>query len=128
MGRKTFESILARLDKPLPERKSIVITRQPNYNVPDSCVVAHTIDEALSILNPKEENFVFGGSEVYKLTLPYADKIYQTVVHVNLQGDAIFPTFNKSDWSLVQSENFKKDEKNEFDYSFLMYERKIKNA
>ncbi|MDO8510165.1 MAG: dihydrofolate reductase [bacterium] len=121
MGRKTHESIIKRLGHPLPDRRSIVLTRQKNFKAPD-CEVASSWEEALEAT--KGDNlFVIGGAEIYSLALPHADKIFHTLVHTVTLGDAYF-TFDPSAWQLVNSERVEADEKNEFACTFNDYERK----
>lgn len=124
MGRKTYESILKRLGKPLPERQTIVITRQKDYEVPKDCIVTDSIGKAIAMVLPSEEAFVFGGAEIYNLALPYADKLYLTKVEAEIEGDTYFPEINPAEWELTSSEPHHKDEKNEFDYNFEIYERR----
>lgn len=117
MGRKTFESI----GKPLPGRKNIVITRNKNYH-PDGCRVIHSITK-IKEMNDKEEIFIIGGAEIFKETLPIADRLYITEIHETFEGDTFFPEFNLSDWKLISKEKGIKDEKNRYDYDFCIYER-----
>lgn len=120
MGRKTFESILARLGKPLPNRKNIVLTTQPHY-APEGALVVHSWEEAVE-KTKGEDVYVAGGAEIYKLTLPHADTLFLTVVHAEIPGDTFF-TFTKNEWREVAKEFHPKDEKNEFDCTFYSYER-----
>src|SRR3989344_5094956 len=62
MGRKTYESIVNRLGKPLPGRKNVVISRQADYKVPDGVLVFQSLDEALKVLSA-EDIYVIGGGE-----------------------------------------------------------------
>ncbi len=91
MGRKTHESI----GRPLPGRTNIVITRDPNYQA-EGCVVAGSIEEALEKAREieKKEIFIFGGAEIYKLALPYTDKLYLTLIDdEDSEADAFFPEY-----------------------------------
>lgn len=121
MGRKTYESIVARLGKPLPDRTNVVITRQKGLELP-GCVVVNSVEEALA--QSGEEKFVIGGEEVFRLFLPYADKLIITHIHASVTGDAKFPEYNPSEWVETSREDHVKDEKNQYDYSFVVYERK----
>jgi dihydrofolate reductase len=120
MGRKTFESI----GKPLPNRKNIVITRDKNY-LRHSVDVAYSLDEALKLIsNKNEEVFVIGGAEIYKQTMPIADKLYITHIQAEeKEADAFFPEIIPIVWNEISHEEHKKDEKNPFNYTFSMYER-----
>jgi dihydrofolate reductase len=84
MGRKTYESI----GKPLPNRRSIIITRDTNYKV-DGCEVVNSLEEALELSN--NNCFIIGGGEIYKQSLKIADRIYLTLVHKDFEGDTTFP-------------------------------------
>jgi len=86
MGRKTFESI----GRPLPNRKNIVLTRQSSYHA-EGCVVTHDLHSALAIVTDTEEVFICGGGEVFLETIFFSDRIYLTIVHVNIGGDTFFP-------------------------------------
>ncbi len=94
MGRKTFESIVALLKKPLPGRTNIVVTRDENYTH-EGAVVAHSLEEALELAareNPREIH-IGGGAEMYKLALPYVDKLYLTLFDDDREGDSWFPEY-----------------------------------
>lgn len=115
MGRKTFESILARLKKPLPGRKNAVITRQANYSAPKEVLVFNSFDQAVKNL-AGEDVYVIGGAETVKLALPAAKKFYLTRVKGEFAGDAFLPEINWAEWKLAR------EEKHEA-YSFLEYEK-----
>jgi dihydrofolate reductase len=121
MGRKTYESV----NKPLPGRVNIVITRQADWKAA-GVVVATDLQDALkkaAETNCKEA-FIIGGGEIYKWAFSIADKIYITRVHAALEGATFFPVINEAEWTLVSNEDFKKDEKHQYDYSFQLWERK----
>jgi dihydrofolate reductase len=132
MGRKTHESILKRLGHPLKDRKTIVITREENYQA-EGCIVVHSLEEALKTVlrgpdhqdgqtPTNEEIFICGGADIYSLALPSADRIYYTAVHATIDGDVYFQ-FDKKQWKETSSEFHPKDEKNQFDFSYKMYEK-----
>lgn len=94
MGRKTFESIVAILGKPLPGRVNIVVTRDNSY-VYEGVKVAHSLEEALELaleLNPREIH-IGGGAEMYKMALPYVDKLCLTLFDDDREGDSFFPEY-----------------------------------
>ena len=98
MGRKTYESILDHLGKPLPGRQSIVISRS---GFEDSrAVIASSLEHALeeAKLFTDNEVMIIGGAQIYELALPQADKIYFTRVHQSPEGDAYFPEIKKEEW------------------------------
>jgi dihydrofolate reductase len=115
MGRKTYESI----GKPLPNRRNIIVTRNLDYKV-EGCEVVSSLEEALLLTN--NNCFIIGGGEIYKQSIDIADKIYLTLVHKELEGDTTFPELNK-DWAKISRKDFNSDEKNEYDYSFIEYNR-----
>ncbi len=117
MGRKTYDSI----GRPLPKRHNIVITRQ-SIEI-EGCSVVHTLEEALSLLNPDEESFIIGGAQIYELALPLADRLYLTRVGGQFQGDTYFPQWNPCDWQLETIETFERGEMFEHPFSFELYTR-----
>lgn len=94
MGRKTFESIVAILGKPLPRRTNIVVTRDPAWQY-DGVLVAHSLEEAIDRAKEldQEEIFIGGGGEIYKAALPYVDKLYLTLIDDDKEGDSYFPPY-----------------------------------
>jgi len=116
MGRKTFES----LPGVLPNRKHIVISRNPNYKKND-IIVAKNIEEALKIVPKNEDVFVIGGGEIYNLFLKIADKIELTQVHQNFEADTFFPKIDLQKWKIVSSEFHPKDQKHQHDFTFKTY-------
>ena len=120
MGRKTFESF----PKPLPNRTHIIITRQPNYQAPDGCVVVSSLEKAIALCPANEEAFVIGGGEIYQQSLDIVDKIDVTRVHTTIDADTFFPEIDTNLWKLVFEEFHPKDEKHAFDFTFLTYVRR----
>lgn len=120
MGRNTFAS----MGRPLPKRTNIVLTRNPHF-VATGIIVAHAIEEALSIAydNGEEEVFIIGGGEIYKQSMPYWDRIYLTRVDLEPKGDVVFPSIDTNEWKLLSSEAQIRTEKDECDFSFEVYER-----
>ena len=123
MGRKTFDSIMARLGHPLPERESVIITRQKNFTAPPECVVVSSWEEAMEKTKEKEI-FVSGGAEIYKMAVSHADRLILTRVHKISDGDIELPIKDFSEWQLTYEEFWPKDEKNECDATYQIYERK----
>jgi len=120
MGRKTYESI----GRPLPNRTNIIMTRNTLFQAP-GCMVVTSIDEALIHANDVGSNeiFVIGGAEIYKQLLSKITRIYMTVVHAKLDGDAFFPELNFSEWNEVEKLKHEADAENEYAYSFIMLEK-----
>ena len=100
VGRKTQESIVKKLGQPLPDRKTIVLTRQTDYIAP-GCKTAHSLKEALERVTKDTQVFIIGGSEIYKLALPYATRMYLTKVSVECYGDAFFPHYETKEWQEI---------------------------
>ena len=120
MGRKTFESFGS---KPLPERTNIIITRDKNYQAKDS-VVVHSIEEALQAAGEVDEVMIIGGASFYEQMLPRADRLYLTLVHAKIDGDAWFPEVDFSEWHEVEYIDCEADEKNSLAHSFVILDRK----
>lgn len=120
MGRNCFESI----GRPLPKRTNIVITRNPFY-IASGCLMVNSIGEALKIAkkNGETEAFIIGGGEIYNQSVDLWDKLYLTEVDLDTEGDVFFPEMDLSKWRLVSEERHQKNEKNEFDYIFKIFER-----
>lgn len=123
MGQKTFESILAKNGKPLPDRKNIILTRDENYKF-EGCVVVNSWDTILEMGKSAKELFIIGGAQVYALALPYSSKLYLTEIDADIEGDTYFPEFNKNEWQETFSEFHPKDEKNNYNFTFKIYERR----
>jgi dihydrofolate reductase len=119
MGRKTFES----LRKPLPNRTSIIITRNKNYKVPN-CIVVNSLKDALEKAKEDANPYILGGSEIYKLAMPIADRLDLTLVHHKFKADAFFPEINTTIWEETSRKDFKADDLNKYDYSFVTYKRR----
>jgi dihydrofolate reductase len=123
MGRKTFESI----GKPLPGRTSIIITRNKDYSAPEGVHVTYSLEEAIDLAKSlgETECFINGGGEIYKQSLSLVDRAYITTVDcVIAKADAFFPETDFKDWKESDSFKFSKDDKNEYDWSFAVYNKK----
>ncbi len=119
MGRKTFESF----PKPLPNRTHIIISRNKTYQ-PDGCIVVSSIEEALLKVPKQEATFIIGGGEIYKLSMPLADKLEITRVYESFDADTFFPEINLKNWRLILDEHHTKDETHNYDFSYQTYVRK----
>ena len=121
MGRKTFESI----GRPLPNRTTIVISRQQDLNI-EGVILAHSVEEA--ILKAKsisrDDIFIVGGAEIYQLSLPLADQILVTQLHDIFEGDAFFPEISPAIWEVTEQERGVTDEQNAYQFSYITYARK----
>lgn len=120
MGRKTYDSI----GKPLPGRHNVIMTRNKDFHV-EGCTVIHTVDDILAMKeSSNEELFVIGGAEIFEMVLPFTDRLYLTEIDEEFEGDTYFPTINEEEWQIVSKEKGIKDEKNPYDYFFVVYEKK----
>ena len=118
MGRRTHESI----GRPLPGRQNIVISSRQGYQA-QGCDVVQSLDAALDLCPNEEEVMIMGGASLYQQTLPIADKLYLTLVHTRLEGDTWFPEWSTEEWDLISREPHEADDKNDYDYSFMLYQR-----
>ena len=109
----------------MPNRKNIVITRDKTY-LRDGVDVMHSLEEVLEKIKNEEEAFVIGGAEIYKQSLPLANKLYITHVEAeDKDADSFFPEIIPIVWNKVLDEEHKKDKENPFDYTFSVYEKFI---
>ena len=120
MGRKTWQSIFNRLNKPLPNRTNVVITRDKGFAA-ENVVILHNVEQILQL---KGEVFIIGGAEIYKQSLHLVERLYITQVDVFLGGDAFFPEFSLESWQETSREIHKADKDNQYAYSFLTFDRK----
>ena len=132
MGLNTFKSIG---EKPLPGRKHIILNKNKNYQLPENCFLATSIDEALELIKNDDpasaqgsgeakEVMICGGASIYQQFLPLAHRLYLTYIHQNFEGDTFFPEFNIDEWKEVSREEHEPDQKNKYSYSFVVLERK----
>lgn len=122
MGRKTHESI----GRILPGRENIIITRNRDFTCED-CTVFYSIDDFINYCNEKDDEvFVIGGAEIFKELLPVVDRLYLTMIYEQFEGDTFFPELSLDHFELVSKETGIRDEKNPYDYEFLIYHRKQK--
>ena len=124
MGRATFES----LKKDLPGRLNVVLTKKKDWKA-DNVVVAHTIDEAIDKAKDSgsKEIFIIGGGEIFRETLHMVGRVYLTRVHTTVEGDTTYPELNPAEWTQIKAETFPADERNNYSYTFEMWERKTRN-
>ncbi len=118
MGRRTRESI----GRSLPERENIVLSRDRAYQA-EGCTVLHSLEELFSRYQYHDELVVIGGAGLYAEVLWQAQRLYLTEVDAEVAGDTFFPEFDRSAWREVSRERFSADERNEFDYSFVVLDR-----
>ncbi len=123
MGRKTYESI----GKVLKGRFFHVLTSQNLISDQDDLAFYNSMKNIETRLEAEDifHAFIIGGGEIYSKFLPQVNTIYRTTVHTEIaNGEVYFPELNLSEWSLIQKEKYFKDENNEYDYTFEVFERK----
>ncbi|MDC1464567.1 dihydrofolate reductase [Polaribacter sp.] len=120
MGRNTYESI----GKPLPNRTTIIITRNKNY-FKEGCLIANSLEQAIEMSKEQAQVFIIGGAQIYKETIAknLAQQLDITLVHKDFEADVYFPEIDPKIWKEVVRENFEADEKNKLDYSFISYQK-----
>ena len=119
VGRRTWDSI----GRPLPGRTMLVLTRDPEWRA-DGATRVGDLDEALGLARAAgdDELFIGGGAAVYRLALERADRLYLTEVLAEVEGDTHFPSWDRSAWREVESEEHQPDEKNLLPHRFVVYE------
>jgi dihydrofolate reductase len=117
MGRKNYES----MGKPLDRRKNVILSR--SVDAIEGCEVFKSIDQVLSIYGEEDELFIIGGEEIYKQFLPYANRLYITLIDHEFEGDTYFPLINKDLWEVASVTNGETDKDNPYNYTFYVYER-----
>ena len=119
MGRKTFESV----GRPLPNRTNIVVTRDQNWNAED-IEIASSLQKAIEAAKKIDDDiYILGGRRIIKKKIEFTDVLYITEVHHEFDGDTYFPEIDSDEWEEVEREDFKKDEKHLYAYSFVTYKR-----
>ncbi len=120
MGRKTFDSIFDRIKKPLPDRPNIVISRSgfshPGVEVYEDL---QTAVNATAAKYPDQDIMVIGGASIYDQILPFADRIYLTMIEKDYEGDAFFPALSMEEWTASEEEKHDGDPP----YAFLTLDR-----
>lgn len=120
MGRKTYESI----GKLLPQRTSIIITRQLNYSIFGAIMVNSVSQAVAEAQKLNNDIFIIGGAEILKEAFPLITTMFITKIHQEFEGDVFYPEFNENEWQETWREDHETDEKNKYAYSFLKLERK----
>lgn len=124
MGRKTWESI----GRPLPNRRNIVVSRSlsknPLVQIP-GVEISPSLEEAITAAGySDEEIFIMGGGEIYRQALPFADRLYLTLVHTTIpDADTFFPNFELCEWHEIFHESHQRGEKYEHPFEFVILER-----
>ena len=121
MGRRNYEAN----GKALPGRVNLIVTRNQDYRAP-GCIVVHSVQEALDYTEKQSEKeaFIVGGGAIYTATLPLADRIYLTLIDAYVDGDTFFPVLDPEQWQVISEDFHSFDEKNPYNYTFYIFERK----
>ncbi|MEM7659441.1 MAG: dihydrofolate reductase [Bacteroidota bacterium] len=119
MGRKSFESI----GKPLPHRRNLVITRNPDFSFP-GVEVAHSLEEAIAMCEGEPEICITGGAGIYRESVEkgYVNRIYETLVHAEVEGDTFFELSDRDQWTITEVDARQADDRHEYAYTFLTLE------
>ncbi len=120
MGRKSYDNP----HRIWSEVGNYVITRQTDYGVDEGFEVVSSLEEAFEKCQFDEEVFVLGGEEIFRLSIPYAHKIYLTLVHETFEGDAFFPVFNENEFTITERKEFAVGQNTPYAISILTYQRK----
>ena len=121
MGRRTFES----LGRILPNRKHIILCNDMEMDVDDENVeILEDISMLDKYINSDEECFVIGGATIYKLLMPYSNKMYITKINQDFEGDVYFPEIKDDEWKEVDKQKGLRNKENPFDYEYITYIRK----
>lgn len=123
MGRKNYESLPEKF-RPLPNRVSIVVTRQKDYQA-KGCSIVHQLEEGVKLAeaNGEQELFIIGGAEIYKLGMPLADQLYLTEIDATIDGDTIFPLYRKELWKEISRQHHPADDRHQFAFDFVIYKK-----
>jgi dihydrofolate reductase len=106
----------------LPGRRHIVVTRDEDYRA-EGCTLVHSLEQALRAAGEVPEVMVVGGGTIYKEMLSRADRLYLTLVDVEVGGNARFPEIDYADWRELGRESHPADARNAYAYTFLELER-----
>ena len=127
MGRKTFDSIIGYLKKPLPNRTSIIISRSEFKSGFDNTPTYTSIEDAITHAKESaskdnlDEIFIIGGAQIYTQSLHLAERIHLTQVHKPVEGDAFFPEINMDEWNEATREDHLDHDP---PYSFITLDRR----
>ncbi|RNC92798.1 MAG: dihydrofolate reductase [Allomuricauda sp.] len=120
MGRKTLESF----PKPLPNREHIVVTRDTQYEPKFPCTIFNSLEAAISFSKSDATAYIIGGGQIYEQAMKYSTHIELTRIHADFEADTFFPKIDLSSWELVKEEYHPKDERHQFDFTYLTYVKK----
>jgi dihydrofolate reductase len=115
-GRKTYESFQVR---PLPGRLNFILSRNPAYISDEGVIICQDLQQVITTARQRDAQklFILGGAEIYNLALPLTDEMILTHLPIEVEGDAYFPAWDKSEWEVVE-------ERPEADLVFTTYRRR----
>jgi dihydrofolate reductase len=118
MGRKTFESLP---NGPLPGRKNIILSTK--LEAVKNAIICPNLHCVFEHCDKQNENFIIGGSQIYKLFLPFVDKFYLTIIQHVFEADSFFPKINFANYQKVCFSYHRRDSKNKYDFSFVILKK-----
>ncbi len=116
MGTSTF----GEADHARSESRVVVLSKR-DIELPEGVGMVHSVEDVISLDNPDDEIFITGGGKVFHLMLEHVNRLFLTVIDEEFEGDVLFPDVNEAQWKLTAQQDFEKDDKNKYDYSFLTY-------
>jgi dihydrofolate reductase len=119
MGRNSYEAE----DALLSDKMSIILSQHAEITPARNCYRAKRLEEAFHLAREEKEVFILGGENVFRQTVFFADYIFLTIIHAQVNGDAFFPEFEQDHWILVKDQFLKKDQENIYNYSFREYQK-----
>ena len=120
MGRKSYEAP----DALHSSYRNVVLSEHPAPDNSDNIEYATDLESALALLHGENEVFILGGASVFLQALPLVEKLFLTIVHAHIEGDAYFPAVSLADWELVSSEYHSVDDEHAYSFSMNLYDRK----
>ena len=123
MGRKNYDSLPEKF-RPLPNRVNIVVTRQKDFSAP-GCTVVNSLEKGIDLARTASEVEVFniGGAEMFRLGMPFTQRMYLTEIQTELQGDTLFPEIDSSEWKEISRIHHGTDERHVYSFDFVVYDR-----
>lgn len=119
MGRSTFDSV----GRPLPRRRNIVVSRNTNLKI-EGVEVVHSLNEAIQLVENEPEIMIVGGSEIYSLALPLAQRVYLTLVNTAPDADRFFPVLPSGEWELFSETIHPADDQHFAEMKFQVWNRR----
>ena len=123
MGRKSYEAS----DGLYSPYRNVVVSSHEHLSLDHQPAEhARSLDEALALLSNEDEVLVLGGASLFEELLPRVDKLYLSIIHAHIEGDAFFPEVDFSDWTLTESLFHSTDDRHAYAFSMNQYVRPAK--